>query len=231
MSLINCTINLVLTWSENCVISEWDRETTFAITDTKLHVPVITLSTQANPKLLKQLKSAFKRTINWNKCQLRMKIQEQHQYLDYLIHPSFQGVNIVFVLSFEDNAVRTGQAKYFFQKLKIREHNVMINGKNNFDQPVKNDLQTYNNIQKITTGQGDDYTTSYLLDYPYFKENYKLIVMDLNKKQALHANPETIQQINFTENLEQDENTTMFFIFEEVKETILVFSQGTLRVL
>ena len=82
MPLINCTINLILAYSENCVISEGDREATFAVTGTKLYVRVITLSIQANAKLLQQLKSAFKRTINWNKCQSRMKIQEQHQYLD-----------------------------------------------------------------------------------------------------------------------------------------------------
>ena len=84
------------------------------------------------------MKSASKRTINWNTCQSRTKTQEQHQYLDYLIHPSFQGVNRIFVLSFEDNALRAGQAECFSQKVKIKEYNVMINGKNNiFDQLVK----------------------------------------------------------------------------------------------
>ena len=69
MSLINCKINIILTWHENCVISEGDRATTSKITDTKLYVPVVTLSTQDNARLLEQLKSGFKRTINWNKCQ------------------------------------------------------------------------------------------------------------------------------------------------------------------
>ena len=77
----------------------------------------------------------------------------------------------------------------------------MIDGQIVFDQPAKNDLRTYDNVQKITIGQGDDYATGCLLDYAYFKENYKLIAIDLSKQQAIDADPEAIQQLNFTENL------------------------------
>ena len=107
----------------------------------------------------------------------------------------------------------------------------MINGKTFFDQPVKNDKVTNENIMKIATGQGDDYATGCLLDYTYFKKYYKMIVVDLNKQQALDADPKAIQQINFTANLDRAGNTTMFFIIEEAKETVLDFSQGTVKVL
>ena len=107
----------------------------------------------------------------------------------------------------------------------------MIDGKSIFDQPVKNNKITYENIRKIATGQGDDYTTGCLLDYPYFKENYKMIAIDLSKQQALDADPRAIQQINFTANLNRAGNTTRFFVTEESKETVLEFSQGTLKVL
>ena len=80
-------------------------------------------------------------------------------------------------------------------------------------------------------GQGDDYTTGCLLDYTYFKENYKLIAIDLRKQQELDADPKAIQQINFTANLDRVGNTTMFFIIEEAKETVLDFSQGAVKVL
>ena len=83
----------------------------------------------------------------------------------------------------------------------------------------------------MSTGQGDDYTTGCLLDYPYFKENYKMIGTDLRKQPALDADPTAIQQINFTANLDRAENTTMFFILEEAKETVLDFSQGAAKVL
>ena len=97
MPLINCEINLILTWSENCVIYSATGAIKFKITDTKLYVPVVSLSTQDDGKLLQQLKSGFKRTINWNKCQPKVSLERQNQYLDFLIDPSFQGVNRLFV--------------------------------------------------------------------------------------------------------------------------------------
>ena len=107
----------------------------------------------------------------------------------------------------------------------------MINGENFIDQPIKNNKVTYENIRKIATGQGDDYTTCCLLDYTYFTNNYKMIAVDLSKQQALDADPRAIQQINFTANLDRAGNTRVCFILEEVKETILDFSQGTVKVL
>ena len=108
----------------------------------------------------------------------------------------------------------------------------MIDGKNFFNQPVKNDKVTYENIRKIATGQGDDYTTGCLLDYTYFKKYYKMIAIDLSKQQALDADPKAIQQINFTENLNRAERTRFYFILErQKKQGIFEFSQGTVKVL
>ena len=107
----------------------------------------------------------------------------------------------------------------------------MIDGKNFFDQPINTMTKTYENIRKIATGQGDEYTTGCLLDYSYFKNYYKMIVIDLSKQQELDADPRAIEQINFTANLDTDGNTTMLFIIEEVKQTVLDFSQGTVKVL
>ena len=107
----------------------------------------------------------------------------------------------------------------------------MIDGRNFFDQPVKNNLITYYNIRKIATGQVDDYTTRCLLDYNYVNNYYKTIAIDLSQQQALDADPKAIQQINFTANLDRNGDTTRFFITEEAKETILDFSQGTVKVL
>ena len=107
----------------------------------------------------------------------------------------------------------------------------MIDGKNFFDQPVKNDKVTYENIRKITIGQGDDYTTGCLLDYTYFKKYYKMIAIDLSKQQALDADPKAIQQINFTKKIDRAGNTRIYFILEEANETILDFSQGNVKVL
>ena len=100
----------------------------------------------------------------------------------------------------------------------------MINGENFFDEPIKNNKVTYENIRKIAAGQGDDYTTGCLLDYPYFMNTFKMIAVYLNKQQTLDADPRAIQQINFTANLDSARNTRVYFILEEAKETILDFS-------
>ena len=94
----------------------------------------------------------------------------------------------------------------------------MIKGENFFDQPIKNNKVTFENIRKNATGQGDDYTTGFMLDYPYFANTYKMIAVDLSKQQALDANPRAIQQINFTENLDRAGNTRVYFILEEAKK-------------
>ena len=107
----------------------------------------------------------------------------------------------------------------------------MIAGKNVFDQPVKNDKVTYENIRKIATGQGDDYTLGCLLDYTYFKKYYKMVAVDLSKQQVLDADPKAIQQINFTANLDWENNTRLYFILEDARETVFEFSQGNVKVL
>ena len=118
MPLINCEVNLILTWSKDCVISSATGETKFKITDTKLYVPVVTLSTQDNTKLLQQLKSGFKRTINWNKYQSDPKICAQKQYLNHLVDPSFQGVNSLFVWYFENENDRRSHSEYYLPKVE-----------------------------------------------------------------------------------------------------------------
>ena len=129
MPLINCEINLIFTWSANCVISNAavNQATTFAITYTKLYVPIVTLSTQDNAKLLKQLKSGFKRTVK--------PMNVLKPYLDFLINPSFQGVNRLFVLSFNvlDNKNRHSRFYFYFRTAQVEDCNVIIDGKNVFD--------------------------------------------------------------------------------------------------
>ena len=232
--LINCEVNLILAWSSTCVFAstgDGNQAATFAITDTKLYVPVVTLSTQENTKFLQQSKSGFKRVINWKKYLSKPELLAQNPNLNHLIEPSFQGVNRLFVLVFENDDDRTSSDEYYLPTVEIKDYNIMINGENFFDQPVKNNKVTYENIRKIATGQGNDYTTGCLLDYPFFADTYKMIAVDLSKQQALDADLRAIQQINFTANLDRAGNTRVYFILEEAKETILDFSQGTVKVL
>ena len=156
MPLINYKINLILNWYKNFVISNTaaNQDTTFAITDTKLYVPCVTLSTKYyNRKLLQQAKLGFKSLINQNKYQSKTATQNvPKQYLDYLIDLIFQGLNRLFVLAFNVIDNRIGHSRYYLPTAKLEDYNVMIDGKNIFNQP------------KITTGQEDDYTTGCLLE-------------------------------------------------------------------
>ena len=180
MPLINREVNLILTYSKDCVITNSTGAGKFEINDIKLYVSVVTLSTQDNAKLLQQLKSGFKRTINWNKYQSDLKVYAQNRYLNHLVDPSFQGVNRLFVLPFENEDDKTSHSTYYIPKVEIKGYNVMIDGKIFFDQPINSDFKTNENIRRIVTGKGDDYTTVCFLDYSYFKENYRMIAIDLS---------------------------------------------------
>ena len=217
MRLINCKISLRLKWSKNCIKVAGTaniQNPTLQINDTKLYVSVVTLFTQENIKLLKQIESGFKITIHWNKYLSKTINQARNRYLDYLIDTSLS---------------QDYHNSYYLPTVEIKDYNVMIDGGKFFDQPIKNDFKTYNNIRKIATGQDDDCTTGCLLYYPCFKKYYKLIATDLSKQQKLDSDPIAKQQINFTGNLDRAEDLTMFFIIEEGKETGLDFSEGTVK--
>ena len=184
MPLINCEVNLILTWLSTCVLLATrvdNQNAKFAITDTKLYVSVVTLSTQENTKFLQQLKSGFKRVINWNKYLSKPELLARNPNLNHVVEPSFQGVNRLFVLAFENDDDRTSSDEYSLQIVEVKDYYIMINGENFFDQPIKNNKVTYENIRKIASGQGDDYTTGCLLDYSYFADTYKMIAVDLSK--------------------------------------------------
>ena len=200
----------------------------FKMRDTKLYVPVITLSKENNTKFLEQLKSGFKRIIKWNKYRSQMTIQRQNNNLNYLIDLTFTDVNRLVGLSFtRDNAGDNRDSfSHYVPNFEIKDFNVLIDGKSFFDLPVKNEEEAYEKI--IEMSNNNDYTTGNLLDFAYFKENYKLIAIDLSKQTKL-KDP---QQINFIGKLEnQDHGATMFFIIEKSEETTFNFSQNFVRII
>ena len=187
--LINCGVNLTLTWFKNCVLikkstrdADYDADpivyevynpenAIFQITDTKLYVPVVSLSKENDIKLLEQLKSGFKKTIKWSKYRSQMTIQPQNNNLNYLIDPTFTNVNRLFVLSFPINnntGSRYSYSNYYVPKVKISDFNVLIDGKSFFDFPVKNEEEAYEKI--IEMSNNNDYTAGNLLDFAYLKK-------------------------------------------------------------
>ena len=119
MFLINCEINLIITWYTGGDIGSTTRKTKFAVTDIKLYVSVLVLSIQDKANLSQELKSGFKRAINWNKYQSKVSSKGQNQYLDFLIDSVFQGVNRLFVLSFQNDDYRKVYIEYYLPKVKI----------------------------------------------------------------------------------------------------------------
>ena len=205
----------------------------FQITGTKLYFPVVTLSTENDKKLLEQLKSGFKRTVKWNKYRSQMTIQPQNNNLNYLIDPTFTNVNRLFVLSFQRIAGENNTTKdyrdyfshYYVPNVRIKDFNVLIDGKNFFDLPVKNE-EGYEKVFDISNNNG--YTTGNLLDFAYFKENYRLIAIDLSKQTKLKGS----QEISFIGKLENQNNgATMFFIIEKSDETTFKFLRNYVNIL
>ena len=109
-----------------------------------------------------------------------------------MVEPSFQGVNRLFVLAFENDTQRASHTGSYLLNVEIKNYNVMINGENLLDQPIKDNKVTHKNIRKVAIGKGDDYTNGCLLDYPYFRYSYKVIAVDLSRQQALDADPRVI---------------------------------------
>ena len=196
MPLINCRVKLSLKWIENCVLTTAaigananavgaDSET-FKMTDSKLYVPVVTLSAEDNARLAKQLDKGFKGPVYWNKYNVIdnkiveiARAKEKGPIME-LLHSSYQGVKRLFVLAYDntagdDHVSFDSFKKYFLPRekntfLKIENYNIEIDGRNFYDQPINGSIKQYDKIRKISTGQGDDYTTGCLLDFSYFEK-------------------------------------------------------------
>ena len=211
--LINCKVHLELNWIEGCILSSAGDSVKFEITDAKLHVPIVTLSTKDSVNLTKQLNKGFKRSVYWNSYETKpAKVIEQGKNIYELLNASFQGVKRLFVLAYfiadggNDEAGIKSNKKYFLPRGEIKNYNVLIDGRNFYDQPINDLIKQYDEVRKVSTWHGDDYTTGSLLD-AYFKDNYRLTAVDLRKQKALDADPRAIQQIVFQGVVAGDDNT------------------------
>ena len=233
MSLINCKIKLNLTWKKECVLSTGAGEAVFIINETKLYVPVVTLSKEDNKDFIEQQNKGLQKSIYWNEY----KTKEINEHADanvfkYInLDPSFQDVNRLFVMAYNranGQPTRNGPRKYYLPRISLDKYNVIIDGRNFYDNPIESDIEKYRELKKVMTGKGEDYTTGSLLDYNYFDKHYKLVAVDLSKQKELDADPRAIQQIKFKYMLET--NSTIYWLLENSKETILEFYKGTVKV-
>ena len=107
--------------------------------------------------------------------------------------------------------------KYFLPRLKIKNYNIETDA---YDQSINDSIKQYDEVRKISMGQGDDYTTGCLLDFAYFEINYSLIAADLSRQKALEADPRAIHQIIFTGQVSSN-TMRVYHILEQSKETII----------
>ena len=199
-SLINCEVKLSLGWNENCILSTGGQNPIFLITDAKRYVPVVTLLAEDNAKLSKLLSRGFKRSVYWNKYKVipnkfvEIAANNEEKTIRELPDSTYQVVKILFVLAYNNTADNNqvtidSFTRYFLSRVKIENYNIEIDGRKFYDQSINDSVKENNEIRKIPIGQGDDYTTSSLLDVAYFEKNYRLIAVDLSKQKV-------IQQIN-----------------------------------
>ena len=180
------------------MLSTGAGEAVFIINDAKLYVPVVTLSKEDNKYLIEQQNKGFQRSIYWNEYKTK-EINEDadanvFKYIN--LDPSFQGVNRLFVMAYngvDSQPTRNGQRKYYLPRISLNKYNVIIDGRNFYDNLIESDIEKYRELKKVMIGKAEDYTTGSLLDYNYFDKHYKLVAVDLSKQKELDADPRAIQ--------------------------------------
>ena len=233
MPLINCKIKLNLTWQKECVLSTDNGNAVFIINDTKMCVPVVTLSKKDNKNFIEQQNKGFQRYFYWNEYKTK-EINENadanvFKYIN--LDPSFQGVNRLFVMAYNranGQPTRNGQQKYYLPRIDLEKYNVIIDGRNFYDNPIESDIEKYRELKNVMIGKGEDCPTGSLLDFNYFDKHYKLVAVELSKQKKLDADPRAIQQIEFKYMLGTD--STTHWVLEKSKETRFEFYKGTVKV-
>ena len=203
MPLINCKIGLLLKWYERCLLTVANTAT-FKITDEKCCVPIVALSAEDNAKLSKLLGKIFKRPVYWNKYKVidnkvvEIAAENGEKYIRELLYLSYQGIKRLFVLEYNNTAGNDrvsidSYKKCLLPRVKIENYNIEIDGKNFYDQPINDSIKQFDEIRKISTEEGYDYTTGCFLDFAYIEKSYKLIAVDLSNQKTLDGDSRAIQ--------------------------------------
>ena len=154
----------------------------FSVTDCKLYVPVVTLQTEYQNQVYKELKTRILIDFTWSKYRLQMINQTTTNNLKFLIDPTFNNVNRLFVLDFPNEEDRRSFSKYYTPTVEIKDYNVIIDGEPFYEIPIKNKEETYKAITELI--RNDSLRTGNEFDFEYFCEHYKLIAIDLSKQKS-----------------------------------------------
>ena len=193
-----------------------------------MYVPVVTLSKEDNKDFIEQQNKGVQRSIYWNEYKTKKINENVFKYIN--LDPCFQGANRLFLTAYNSangQPTRNGQRKYYLPRIDLNKYNVIIDGRNFYDNPIESDIEKYRELKKVMIGKGEDYTRGSLLDFNFFKKHYKLVAADLSKQKELDPDPRTIQQIEFKYML--GTNSTIYWVLEKSKETVLEFYKELLK--
>ena len=184
-----------------------NQNSIFQITKYELYIPVVTLNTENNNKLSELLRKGFGRTVVWNEYKSEIERvtipQNDNMFRRTTSDVSFQGVSKLFATAYETDDIERNanteesRRRYYLPRSKIKDYNVLIDGRNFYDQNVNSSIVRYNELLKMTTGRSDDYSTGCLLDYDYYIKDFNIVVIDLSHQAALDSDPKINQKIDF----------------------------------
>ena len=220
-----------------------DQNSIFQIIKRELYIPVVNLNTENNNKLSKVLSKEFERTVVWNEYKSKIETvsvaANDNNFKRTTLDVSFQGVSKLFAAAYKANDVKrnanteNSSRRYYLPRAEIKDYNVLIDRRNFYHQNVNSSIVRYNELLKMTTGRSEDYSTGCLLDYDYYIKDFNIVGIDLPNQAVLDSDPKISQQIEFAYKLPSGDaaiNYDLLTVLEKEKQTVLKFSEGTVKV-
>ena len=221
-----------------------DQNSIFQITKGELYIPVVTLNTGSNNKLSELLSKGFERTVVWNEYKSKIEgvtiLANGNTFKRTAVDTSFQSVNKFFTAAYETgdnigtNANTSGsRRRYYLPRVEIKDYDVLIDGRNFYDQNENSSILRYNELLKMTTGRSEDYSTGCLLDYDYYAKDFNIVGIDLSHQAVLDSDPKINRQIEFSYKLPSGNKAiehNLLSVLEKEKQTVSKFSEGTVKV-
>ena len=237
LPLINTKIYMELKWTKYSVSSSFGQNAIFQITNGELYIPVVTLNTENNNKLSRLLIEGFERNAVWN--EYKSKIErinipaKDNIFKRTTLHTFFQGVNELLAAGIQRNTNNNNSRnRYYLPRAEIKD-DVLIDERNFYDQNLNSSIVRYNELLKMTTGRSEDYSTECLLDYGYYLKDFNIVGIDCSHQAVLDSDPKVNQQIEFVYKLPSGAaaiSYDLLTVLEKEKQTVIKFSEGTVKV-
>ena len=219
-----------------------NQNSIFQITKCELYIPIVTLNTEHNNELSESLSKGFERNVVWNECKSKIEgvtIPQNNMFRKTTLDVSFQGVSKLFAAAYETDDIERNanteesRRRYYLPRAEIKDYNVLIDGRNFYDQNVNSSIVRYNELLKMTTGRSKDYSTGCLSDYDYYMKDFNIVGIDLSHQAELDSDPKINQQIEFVYKLPSGNaaiNYNLLTVLEKEKQAVLKFSEETVKV-